>query len=91
MEEIMSDLGTYLQEMREKAGLSQKSIANKLGYTTPQFISNWERGISTPPPAAIRKLAKLIHIDSEKLFETILSSEVEDFVERRRLAFKRSR
>lgn len=87
----MSSLGTYLQELREKAGLSQKTIADKLGYTTPQFISNWERGISTPPPNAIRKLAKLINIDSEKLFETILHSEVEDFVEKRRLAFKKAK
>lgn len=48
--------GDFLREKRMKAGLSQKEVALGLGYTTPQFISNWERGLSNPPISSIRKL-----------------------------------
>ena len=40
------NLGDYLKSKRENASLSQGDVAKKLKYTSPQFISNWERGIS---------------------------------------------
>jgi transcriptional regulator with XRE-family HTH domain len=32
------------REFRERVGLTQKEVSDALGYTTPQFISNVERG-----------------------------------------------
>jgi transcriptional regulator with XRE-family HTH domain len=31
-----------IQKARINAGLSQRDVAEFLGYSTPQFISNWE-------------------------------------------------
>ena len=37
-----------LKKMRLKAGLSQRDVSTALGYTSPQYVSNWERGKSHP-------------------------------------------
>lgn len=44
-----------------------------LGYTTPQFISNWERDHSHPPITIIKKLAEIYRISADELFEYVLS------------------
>lgn len=43
------ELGRYLRTCRRKAKKSQSEVARDLGYGSPQFISNVERGISYPP------------------------------------------
>ncbi len=60
-------LAELLKQKRIKAGLSQRDVSNALGYSTPQFISNWERGVSTPPMDAMPKLAELYHADMDDL------------------------
>src|SRR5262245_30798703 len=41
--------GTFLKNARKKRKLSQWAVAQQLGYSSAQFISNLERGISPPP------------------------------------------
>ena len=36
--------GLQWKTLREKAGLTQRDVSDSLGYSTPQFISNVERG-----------------------------------------------
>ena len=59
------NLGAYLREKRERAGYTQSDIAQKLGYSTPQFISNFERGLCAPPMKNLKTFVKLykIHVD----------------------------
>lgn len=64
-------LAKLLQTSRINAGLSQLDVANHLGYSTPQFISNWERGVSTPPIEILGTLGNLYKISAEELFETL--------------------
>lgn len=68
----LDNLGKYFQEKRLKQDLSQKDVASHLGYSTPQFISNWERGISTPPLSAIPQLAKIYKVSPDEMFNKIL-------------------
>jgi transcriptional regulator with XRE-family HTH domain len=70
------DLAKFLKDKRKQAGLSQGSVAKKLGYTSPQFISNWERGLSRPPVATLRKIAQLYSISSDEMFEVILKATI---------------
>ena len=56
------ELGKLLYEKRIEANLSQKDVAYKLGYGSPQFISNYERGICSPPLKKLKKIAKLYNI-----------------------------
>ncbi len=67
----------YLKNKRLERGLSQKEVSDKLGYTTPQFISNWERGLSAPPIDVFKKIASLYHVSSEEMFDIFLSEEIE--------------
>lgn len=71
-------LAQYLQENRTKAGLTQKDISKKLGYTSPQFISNWERGVSQPPLNVLHKLIKFYDLNRDELFDVLLNQTVSD-------------
>lgn len=57
-----------LKKLRIEAGLSQRDVANKLGYSTPQFISNWERGISRPPVSALGTISSLYGESLDSLY-----------------------
>jgi transcriptional regulator with XRE-family HTH domain len=67
-------LSKFLKDKRESAGLSQKQVADKLGYTTPQFISNWERGVSSPPLKTLKKVGELYHVSADELFKVTLET-----------------
>jgi len=41
-ERTQNKLGSWLREKRVTSGLSQAEVAQKLGYSTAQFISNWD-------------------------------------------------
>lgn len=61
-------LKDFLKKKRNEVGLSQKELAKKLGYTTAQFVSNWERGISRPPMDSVPKIAKLIKANEKEIY-----------------------
>ena len=62
-------LGKMLKQRRIELGIQQMDIAKKLGYGSAQFVSNWERGISNPPPKSIKRLAKILEIDPEIIYD----------------------
>lgn len=64
-------LGAWLKDKRIAAGLSQETVSKKFGYTSSQFISNWERGVSMPPPSKVDELAKLYSINATELLTMI--------------------
>lgn len=79
------------KKFRQDAGLSQRHVSDHLGYSTPQFISNWERDVSDPPISALPKLAKLYNVDKNLLFDWYLAKvlkETEDSLVRK---FKEAR
>lgn len=67
-------LHQYLQDKRLSAGLTQAEVAAELGYSSSQFISNWERGLSAPPISVIAKLSSLYGVSEESLFEYIVQN-----------------
>ncbi|UXR64525.1 helix-turn-helix domain-containing protein [Bdellovibrio bacteriovorus] len=78
MKKTSKSTGKYLKDKRTALGLSQKDVSQSLGYTTPQFVSNWERGHSYPPVRIIRKLAEIYRISADELFEHVLSDIIFD-------------
>lgn len=70
------DLAKFLKDKRLIAGLSQGAVAKKLGYTSPQFISNWERGLSRPPVTTLRKIAQIYNIAPNEMFDVILKTTI---------------
>lgn len=65
-------LPELLKTSRNNAGLSQKAISEKLGYTSSQFISNWERGVSSPPMDKLVEICSILSIPQEKMIETVM-------------------
>lgn len=70
-------LSEFLKEKRIHSGLSQKDVADRLGYSSAQFISNWERGLSSPPMHTLRKLAEMYSVNVDEMFDVILESTLE--------------
>ncbi len=64
-------LGRYVKAAREQAGLTQYQLAKALSYTSAQFISNWERGQSSPPLDVLPKLASVLDLSPKELLETL--------------------
>lgn len=85
-----SNLPALLKSKRVAAGLSQRDVSNKLGYSTPQFISNWERGVSSPPVKELRTIAKLYRTDADALFEVVLTETVNETVKTLKRRWKHS-
>lgn len=56
-----------IKSYRELANLSQAELAKKLGYTSPQFVSNIERGLSEMPTKKLKLLQKVLNIPTQKL------------------------
>jgi len=86
--ESKNKLGDFLREKRTRIGLTQGYIANTLGYTSPQFISNWERGIAQPPVDIMYKLSKLLRVHEDDLFQLVLEIAIAEATEKLRKAFK---
>jgi transcriptional regulator with XRE-family HTH domain len=64
------ELGQYLRQRRFDKGLSQVEVAKKLGYSS-QFIANWERGVSSPPMQALKKIVDIYGINQREFLEKI--------------------
>lgn len=63
--------GSVLKALREKAGLSQTAVAKQLDYSTPQFVSNWERGLSMPPLDVMPLLSSIYKISATEMINIV--------------------
>ena len=69
----VKDLSKFLRQSRENAGLTQMDVASRLNYSSAQFISNWERGLSSPPMKTLNVLAQMYKVGTDDLFKAILA------------------
>lgn len=68
-------LGQFLKDVRENVDLTQADVSQKLGYTSPQFISNIERGISVVPLKTLARMCALYKVNPESVVKIILESQ----------------
>ena len=68
-----SSIGEFLKKKRLKRNMTQLQLSRKLGYSSSQFVSNWERGICSPPLDAIIKIGRLLGISEAVLMQLILT------------------
>jgi transcriptional regulator with XRE-family HTH domain len=66
-------VGALIKQYRLDAGLSQGDLAKKLGYTTPQFVSNWERELCQPPAASLGKIAEILGCEPQNFVERCIN------------------
>jgi len=60
-------LGIMLTGYRKKAGLTQHDLAKAFNYSSPQFVSNWERGICRPPVKTLAKLTRKLKVPVKEM------------------------
>lgn len=70
-------LGEHLKDVRESMNYTQSEVAQRLGYSSPQFISNIERGISVAPLDTLAKMIKMYKTDPAVTMEIIMESQRE--------------
>ena len=71
------ELCNYLLKAREMKGLTQKELAAKLGIASAQLISNWERGLCTPPLKKLQPLTSILGVEFEPTFELVMKYKTE--------------
>jgi transcriptional regulator with XRE-family HTH domain len=64
-ETLRAGVGTFLKKYRESKGMSQRDVANKLGYRNINFMSMMEKGGSALPPNRIMEIVNAYCIPQE--------------------------
>lgn len=62
----MVDFGEKLKELRIKAGLTQKQLANKL-WLSKATVSYYEQSLRYPSPEMLIKLSNVFHVSTDYL------------------------
>lgn len=62
------ELGLWLQERREAAGLSQREAALLIGDITHVGIGHWERGENLPEPRRLDPIADAYKVDQDEVW-----------------------
>lgn len=65
--EEKSKLAVFIAEKRNKAGLTQKELAEKL-YVSDTAVSKWERGLSYPDITLVPKICRSLDISEHEFF-----------------------
>ena len=81
----------HLTDLRNKRGLTQTQLAKLMGYSSGQFISNWERGLALPPLPALFPLAKIFGVSADSLFHLVLAATLENVHEQMIIRFNEER
>ena len=68
-------LGSYLKKKRQTTGLTQAEVARKLSYASPQFISNFERGLCSPPLKNLKVLIDLYSIPVDEIVNLVIKEQ----------------
>lgn len=70
----MNETGKIIQEMRIKAGFTQKTMADAL-HITDKAVSKWERGLCLPDVSLLPKLSLLLDVDMDVLMAKSIEQE----------------
>jgi len=69
----MKALGIQLGKCRQTLDLSQRKIAEHLGYMSSQFVSNWERGLCGPPVDRLSEIVDFYGLDRDEVIEFLIA------------------
>ena len=74
----ISNTASYFSNERKARGISQAKIARHLGYSSGQYISNFERGDCPLPLYKLFKACRFMRIDPNRLRACLLADFAED-------------
>ncbi|MCD7731594.1 MAG: helix-turn-helix domain-containing protein [Oscillospiraceae bacterium] len=62
----MVDFGTRLKELRQKSGLTQKQLADRM-WISKAAVSYYEQSLRSPSSEVLVKLAEIFHVTTDYL------------------------
>lgn len=62
----MVDFGTTLKELRRRAGLTQKELADRL-WVSKATVSYYEQSVRCPSPEILVKISGVFHVSTDYL------------------------
>lgn len=68
------DIGSRIRKYREKSGMSQKELANRLNISNSR-VSNWEQGLHRPDAGVLADICRALNISPSELLDVHLSAE----------------
>lgn len=68
-DEILVNFGKNLRAERNRAGLSQDALAEKIGICAGKHIGTIERGETNPTLTTVVAIMKALNLDFDKLLE----------------------
>lgn len=74
MDQYYRELANFFKKRREQSGLSQRTVAKELGYSSPQFISNWERGLCGPPLKKLPRIVELYRLNRSEVVTVMMKA-----------------
>jgi transcriptional regulator with XRE-family HTH domain len=69
----MNEVGVLIKKRRKVVNITQQVLAKKIGVKSSQYISNAERGISPLATKYIRKVAKALKLDVNKVLVAVVN------------------
>lgn len=69
------EVGGFLRAARLRKGFTQKQVADELGYSSMQFISNFECGIAVPPVSKLKVMVRMYEMPIGPLIDIIQTAE----------------
>ncbi|MES2768743.1 MAG: helix-turn-helix transcriptional regulator [Bdellovibrionota bacterium] len=73
------EFGLYLRSLRKKRKISQSELGRQLG-TTPQFICNWERGVSGPSFDTLVLVSKIFKVSEKEILKRLLNYQMKLYI-----------
>jgi transcriptional regulator with XRE-family HTH domain len=65
-------LAKVFKKGRIKSNKTQGEVSDILGYSSPQFLSNFERGLCTMPLEKLKKMIDIYDLDGEEVVRLII-------------------
>lgn len=71
-------IGKMVKQAREKAGITQAQLAKELGFTSPQYVSNLERGITNMSPESLGLICFILKMPDSEIIKMLSKEHLEE-------------
>lgn len=79
-----TEIGIIIRDARQKKEITQKELSLDLGFTSTQYISNLERGITTMSADNLGKICSILEIPADYIQKLL----VDEYAKKLEIGFK---
>lgn len=75
-----SEMAILIKSKRKDRGLTQRELSVLLGYDSPQFLSNIERGVNKPPVGILAKICEALALNKDEVIKILVREYQESLI-----------